>query len=306
MANNSNSESSQAIVVATYSREMDLKLASGELVRARIKGKKLRPVCGDRVQAMPIENEPEWLITAIDERDNELMRPNLRGKVEILAANLDYLCVVAASTPKADWFVIDRYLCAAELMNIDAAVVYNKADIDEDPERTDKALKVYQDIGYATLLCSAKTGLRMTELAQLLANKTSIIVGQSGVGKSSIINNLSDESRQRTSYVSKGSGEGRHTTVNSVMLNIPDGGKVIDSPGVRDYAPSTQTNEQVATSFREIKEAGYLCRFANCQHLQEPNCAVKEGVESGLIDERRYDSYRRLIVLSEQLANKRM
>ena len=145
----------------------------------------------------------------------------------------------------------------------------------------------------------------MTELAQLLANKTSIIVGQSGVGKSSIINNLSDESRQRTSYVSK-RGEGRHTTVNSVMLNIPDGGKVIDSPGVRDYAPSTQTNEQVATSFREIKEAGYNCRFANCQHLQEPNCAVKAGVESGLIDERRYDSYRRLIVLSEQLANKRM
>ena len=108
MANNSDTQSSQALVTATYSREMDLKLASGELVRARIKGKKLKPVCGDRVQAVPIENEPEWLITAIDKRENELTRPNLRGQVEILAANLDHLCVVAATTPKADWFVIDR------------------------------------------------------------------------------------------------------------------------------------------------------------------------------------------------------
>ena len=305
MANNSNSKSLQALVVATFSREMNLELTTGELVRARIKGKKLKPVCGDRVQAAPIENEPEWLITAIDERENELTRPNLRGKVEILAANLDYLCVVAASKPKADWFVIDRYLCAAELMNIDAAVVFNKADIDEDPEQTNESITVYQDIGYATVTGSAKTGQNMDALAQLLADKTSIIVGQSGVGKSSIINLLSSDSNQKTSYVSKGTGEGRHTTVNSVMLDIADGGKVIDSPGVRDYAPSTQTNEQVATSFREISKLGYDCRFANCQHLKEPNCAVKEGIESGAVSQRRYDSYRRLIVLSEQLAKKR-
>ena len=305
MGNHTNSETTQAAVVATYSRQMNLRLASGELVRAKIKGKKLKPVCGDRVLAAPIANEPEWLITAIDQRDNELARPNMRGQIEILAANLDYLCVVAASTPKVDWFIIDRYLSAAELMNIDAAVVFNKADLDNDSMQTRLALDVYQDIGYSTLLCSAKTGQNMDELGRLLADKTSIIVGQSGVGKSSIINQLSKDSRQRTSDVSKGTGEGRHTTVNSVMLDISDGGRVIDSPGVRDYAPATQTNEQVATSFREIKEAGYNCRFANCQHLKEPNCAVKEGVEAGTIDQRRYESYRRLIVLSEQLAKKR-
>jgi ribosome biogenesis GTPase len=305
MGNHTNSETTQAVVVATYSRQMNLRLASGELVRAKIKGKKLKPVCGDRVRAAPIANEPEWLITAIDQRDNELARPNMRGQIEILAANLDYLCVVAASTPTVDWFIVDRYLCAAELMNIDAAVVFNKADLDTDSMQTRQALDVYHDIGYSTLLCSAKTGQNMDELGRLLADKTSIIVGQSGVGKSSIINQLSKDSRQRTSDVSKGTGEGRHTTVNSVMLDISDGGRVIDSPGVRDYAPATQTNEQVATSFREIKETGYNCRFANCQHLKEPNCAVKEGVEAGTIDQRRYESYRRLIVLSEQLAKKR-
>ena len=201
--------------------------------------------------------------------------------------------------------VVAGGLCAAELMNIDAAVVFNKADLDTDSMQTRQALDVYHDIGYSTLLCSAKTGQNMDELGRLLADKTSIIVGQSGVGKSSIINQLSKDSRQRTSDVSKGTGEGRHTTVNSVMLDISDGGRVIDSPGVRDYAPATQTNEQVATSFREIKETGYNCRFANCQHLKEPNCAVKEGVEAGTIDQRRYESYRRLIVLSEQLAKKR-
>ncbi len=305
MGNHTNSEKAKAVVVATYSRQMNLRLASGDLVRAKIKGKKLKPVCGDRVQAAPIENEPEWLITAIDQRDNELARPNMRGRIEILAANVDFLCVVAASTPAADWFIIDRYLCAAELMNIDAAVIFNKADLDNDSVQTRQALDVYMNIGYLTLLCSAKTGQNLDELGRLLADKTSIIVGQSGVGKSSIINRLSKDSRQRTSDVSKGTGEGKHTTVNSVMLDISDGGKVIDSPGVRDYAPATQTNEQVAASFREIKEASYDCRFANCQHLKEPDCAVKDGVKAGTIDQRRYESYRRLIVLSEQLAKKR-
>jgi ribosome biogenesis GTPase / thiamine phosphate phosphatase len=305
MGNHTNSATTRAVVIATYSREMDLRLISGEVVRARIKGKKLKPVCGDRVLAVPIENEPEWLITAIDKRDNELARPNMRGQIEILAANLDHLCVVAACSPPADWFIIDRYLCAAEIMNIDATVVYNKADLDGDSVQTREALEVYRDIGYATLLCSAQTGQNMEQLRQLLAARTSIIAGQSGVGKSSIINYLLKIPRQRTSKVSKGSGAGKHTTVNSVMLDIEDGGKVIDSPGVRDYAPATQTNEEVVSSFREIKEAGYDCRFANCRHLLEPDCAVKKGIESGTIDQRRYDSYRRLIVLSEQLAKKR-
>ena len=305
MSNNTDTQTQQAVVIATYSREMNLRLNSGDMVRARIKGKKLKPVCGDRVQAQPLENEPEWLIREIDKRDNELTRPNLRGQIEVLAANIDFLCVVAASKPAADWFIVDRYLSAAELMHVDAAVIYNKSDLDHDTEDRRTALADYSGIGYATLTSSAKTGKNMDQLAELLANKTSIIVGQSGVGKSSLINQLTGDAGQRTGVVSVGSGEGKHTTVNSVMLEIGDNGKVIDSPGVRDYAPATQTNVEVISSFREIRETGLNCRFANCQHLKEPNCAVKEGVETGSISRRRYESFRRLIVLSEQLARKR-
>jgi ribosome biogenesis GTPase len=284
---------------------MNLRLGTGVVVRARIKGRKLKPVCGDRVQAEPLENEPEWLIRAIDPRDNELTRPNLRGQIEVLAANIDFLCVVAASTPAADWFIVDRYLCAAELMQIDAAVVYNKSDLEHNIAETQATLADYSNIGYATRTCSAKTNVGMDQLAELLANKTSIIVGQSGVGKSSLINRLTGDSGQRTDVVSEGSGEGKHTTVNSVMLEIGGNGQVIDSPGVRDYAPATQSNVQVISGFREIRQTGQNCRFANCQHLKEPGCAVKEGVDSGDVSSRRYESYRRLIVLSEQLARKR-
>ncbi len=305
MSNNKDTQTGQAIVIATYSREMNLRLASGDVVRARIKGRKLKPVCGDRVQAQPLENEPEWLICAIDKRGNELTRPNLRGQIEVLAANIDFLCVVAASKPTADWFIVDRYLCSAELMHVDAAVVYNKSDLEHNIAETHAALADYSRIGYATLTSSAKTGENMDQLEAMLANKTSIIVGQSGVGKSSLINRLTGDSGQRTAVVSEGTGEGKHTTVNSVMLEIGNNGKVIDSPGVRDYAPVTQTNVEVISSFREIRETGQNCRFANCQHIKEPNCAVKEAVDSGDISRRRYESYRRLIVFSEQLARKR-
>ena len=227
--------SDSALVIATYSRRMRLQLPDGDLVDARIKGKKLKPVCGDRVSATPIENESDWLITAIDERDNALQRPNMRGQVEVLAANIDLLVVVAAGSPVADWFIVDRYLCAAESMRIPAVVVYNKTDLDMQDDRSLAEFQEYEQIGYPSLRCSAKNDSNLDELLDLLGSKISIIVGQSGVGKSTIINKLTSAAQQRTGEVSGKSGEGRHTTVNSVMLSLPNGGSVIDSPGVRQY-----------------------------------------------------------------------
>ena len=118
-----------ATVIATYSRRMGLRLANGDEVDARIKGKRVKPVCGDAVVAEPIENESDWLITGIDERRNELTRPNMRGQVEVLAANIDTLVVAAAVSPLPDWYIVDRYLCAAELMGIKSMVVFNKIDL---------------------------------------------------------------------------------------------------------------------------------------------------------------------------------
>lgn len=294
-----------ATVIATFSRRMRLRLASGDEVDARIKGKRLRPVCGDRVNAEAIENESDWLITGILERDNELTRPNMRGQVEVLASNLDYLLVVAAAQPKADWYIVDRYLCAAEIMGIPAGVVYNKIDLDKDASSTNEELANYAKIGYDMVRCSAENGRGIDDVQTLLQDRCAIIVGQSGVGKSSIINRLLGDKLQKTSTISDKTGEGRHTTVNSVMITLPGGGSVVDSPGVRDYAPALTSSTFAADGFREITEAAQRCRFANCRHLREPGCAVKAGVEDNSIAVRRYESYKRIINLTEQLSEGR-
>jgi ribosome biogenesis GTPase len=217
-----------------------------------------------------------------------------RGQVEVLAANLDYLIVVAAAEPKADWYIVDRYLCAAELMGIAAAVVYNKIDLETAASSTAEELANYAHIGYD-----------VADIAHLLRDRCAIIVGQSGVGKSSIINRLTGDAMQRTSAISDKTGEGRHTTVNSVMIPLPDGGSVIDSPGVRDFAPALESSKVAAQGFREITETAQHCKFANCRHLREPGCAVKAAVDDATITARRYASYKRMINLTEQLSEGR-
>jgi ribosome biogenesis GTPase len=251
------------------------------------------------VSAQEIPNEPDWLIDGINRRVNELTRPNMRGKVEVLAANLDLLVAVCADRPRPDWFVIDRYLCAAELMRIAAAVVFNKADTGIATDEVDDELNQYRHMDYRALVCSARTGANLDDVSAVLGNKTAIIVGQSGVGKSSLINALTDGD-QRTAKVSEASGEGRHTTVSSAMISLPGGGSVVDSPGVRDYAPAIAGPAEVEYGFREIHARGEHCRFNNCRHRREPGCAVKDAVGDGEISERRYESYRRMLHLTER------
>jgi ribosome biogenesis GTPase len=292
-----------ATVIATFSRRMRIRLEDGREVDARIKGKRIKPVCGDLVDAEPIDNEVDWLITSIAERRNELTRPNMRGQVEVLAANLDYLIVVAAAQPRPDWFIVDRYLCAAELMGIGAGVVFNKSDLGTSSVRYE--LDTYFDIGYDVVSCSALTGDGIDNVRSLLESHCAIIVGQSGVGKSSIINSLIGDDVQKTAEISDKSREGKHTTVNSAMIALPGDGWIIDSPGVRDYAPALESSTIASQGFREIRDASQECRFANCRHLREPGCAVKDRCESGTISPRRYESYKRIVNLTEQLSEGR-
>ncbi|MEO1595281.1 MAG: ribosome small subunit-dependent GTPase A [Pseudomonadota bacterium] len=265
--------------------------------QARARGKRLRPVAGDRVMASPLANEDDWLIESLLPRDNELARPDSRGRREILAANVSLMIVVVAPEPAPDFYIVDRYLAAARLMPCEAAIVWNKSDLGDFPE----ALATYAALDYPVLACSARGDSGIGELAKLLQAHTGILVGQSGVGKSSLINALVGDARQRIAAVSESSREGRHTTVTAALIRTDAGLAVIDSPGVRDYAPSIESLRDVGAGFVEIAHYAQQCRFADCQHRAEPGCAVKEAVASGQIDARRYDSYRRLRQLTEQL-----
>jgi ribosome biogenesis GTPase len=211
------------------------------------------------------------------------------------------LVAVAAPAPAPDWFIIDRYLAAAENLDIRALIAFNKADTDGEPDESNVVLDDYRRIDYPAIRCSAKLGDEMDAIQAAIGDSTAIIVGQSGVGKSSIINYLMGGEEQLTAAVSEKTGEGRHTTVNSVMLELPGGGRVIDSPGVRDYAPALVSATEVVQGFREIEARGHDCRFANCQHRREPGCAVKVAVEEGTISARRYESYRRLYNMTARL-----
>lgn len=293
-----------ALVTATFGRRLGVRLEDGTEGTGRVKGKRMQPVCGDRVEIETLPNEPECLITSILPRTNELTRPNQRGKVEILAANIDAIAAVAAGYPAPDWFIVDAYLCAAELMGAAAAVVFNKIDLGAAGETSVEALAEYTRAGYLVLSCSASDKRGLPELLDFLSGRTGIVVGQSGVGKSTLINALTGEESRPTAEVSRGSREGRHKTVNSMMLPLEHGGAVIDSPGVREYAPAIDQPADVARGFREIFDAAGACRFANCRHLREPHCNVKAEVAGGTIGERRYESYKRMLSRARRLAER--
>lgn len=266
-------------------------------VPARTKGKKIRPVAGDLVQAKSLPGESDWLIQSITPRSAELDRTDTRGRREILAANVSTMVVVLCGQPEPDYFIADRYLAAAELMPCRALVVWNKAD----QQPADTEFEVYRDIGYDTLQTSAETGAGIDPLRALMRDELSILVGQSGVGKSSLINALSGSDLQQTGMVSASNHEGRHTTVAARLLTLSESVSVIDSPGVRDYAPGIIDAARVRQGFREIWSIGQQCRFADCHHRAEPGCAVKAAVENGDLNERRYRSYLRLAQINRQL-----
>jgi ribosome biogenesis GTPase len=286
-------------VVAAFGQRVILEDAAGQRFPAFVGRRGLRAVCGDRVRWQRPGDKGDAIVVEVLPRARVLSRPNHRGRVEVLAANLDQVVIVCAPEPRTDPFITDRYLAAAEAMGAAAAVVSNKSDLPEAAEPPE--LAEYRAVGYPVLAASAHDGTGMAELSALLAGHTSILVGQSGVGKSSLLNALVPGIELATASLSTSTGEGRHTTTATVLHPLPRGGALIDSPGVRDYAPALDDPGCVEPGFREIVAAAPHCRFADCRHLREPDCAVKEAVEAGTISARRYESYRRLLRLTNTL-----
>lgn len=286
-------------VVASYGKRMIVEDESGDRHRAFVARRGLRLVCGDRVRWRASDEDGEVAVLDREPRDTELSRPDSRGRAEVLAANIDQVVIVCAPEPEPDPFIIDRYLAAAEVMGAAAVVAWNKVDLPAAGQVD--CLDEFRAVGYRTLRVSALAAAGLDALRESLADHTSILVGQSGVGKSSLLNALLPGIDAATAQISSASGEGRHRTTATTLYRLPGGGALLDSPGVRDFAPALADPRLAAAGFREIVAAADHCRFANCRHMKEPGCAVKDGVENGAISARRYESYRRLLRLTEDL-----
>ena len=280
-----------AEVIAAFGRHLLVRTGDTEL-RARPAGRKLSIVCGDRVRCEFDRAHDEVLIVEVLPRRTLLARANLRGEREPVVANITRLVVVVAPVPAPDFFIVDRYLCAATAAGIAGAVAINKSDLGADKVAHEE-IAALAAAGYNHVSCSATHGHGLEELRALLADAVSVLVGQSGVGKSSLVNALLPKSQIETGGLMR-EEEGRHTTTASRSYPLDSGGKLIDSPGVRDFAPAIEQLDSQTLGFPEVDRLAPGCRFQDCKHMQEPGCAVIGEVEAGRLLPRRYESYRRL------------
>jgi len=297
------SDTFQALVIATFGRHLLVRDGTGRELKARPFGRGLVIVAGDSVLCVDDARTNETHVLELCPRRNALFRSNLRGGAEPIVANLSQLLVVLAPNPKPDLFVLDRYLAAATSGGIAATLVLNKNDLGVADE-LQKELDVYQSIGYDWLAGSTRAGTGMDGVLAACANQTSALVGQSGVGKSSLIRRLVPKAEVEVGELVR-EEEGRHTTTASRLFDLPDGGSLIDSPGVRDFAPAIDRLDSGHLGFIEVARLAPECRFADCRHMREPGCAVIAASESGAMHPRRYESYRRLRRLFEELTEAR-
>jgi ribosome biogenesis GTPase len=288
-----------ARVIAAFGRHLLVQDAAGRTVKARPFGRDLGAVCGDNVRCRDDPRHGEVHAIEVLPRRTALYRSNARGGVEAVLANLSLLLVVIAPMPPPDPFVADRYLAAAESAGVTATPVLNKAELGIDAE-VRAQLDVYTAAGYDCLTVSATTGDGVDALLSACAGHIAALVGQSGVGKSSLVRRLAPDVEVEIGGLMR-EEEGRHTTTVSRLYELPGGGKLIDSPGVRDFAPAVDHLDPRTMGFREVARLAPGCRFKDCRHMREPACAVRQGVESGSMDARRYESYRRLRRLAEDL-----
>jgi ribosome biogenesis GTPase / thiamine phosphate phosphatase len=288
-------------VVASHGRDAEILDDDGHRVHCRLHGRRLAVVCGDRVRWVAGRTDGgAGLIVEILPRRTVLARRTSRGDAEIVASNLTQLVAVVAPAPAPDFGLCDRYLAAAAWGGLDACIVANKSDLDFPAEMT-AALDDFCRIGYTVVRANKREADGAASLREQLAGATSVLVGQSGVGKSTLINLLVPGVEAAVDAVSRATEGGRHTTTSSSLYAVPTGGELIDSPGVRDFSPPLPEAREIASGFREIAELSGHCRFRDCLHRAEPECAVIAAEGRSAIAARRLASYRRLLRLAEEM-----
>lgn len=298
-------ESQEGTVITRYAIHADVENEQGEIYRCNLRRTLSSLVVGDKVVWRKGNEQLQGVsgvIEAIHPRTNEIARPDYYDGLKPIAANIDRIIIVSAVLPTLSLNIIDRYLVVCENAGIEPLIVVNKVDLlnEEQRQAVEEQLKIYQQIGYETLMISAQSGENMEKLTALLAQGTSIFVGQSGVGKSSLINHILPSVNAQVGDVSENSGLGQHTTTSSRLYHLPHGGNLIDSPGIREFGLWHLEAEQITQGYREFHTVLGTCKFRDCKHLTDPGCALREAVEAGKISPIRYDNYHRLIAsLSE-------
>lgn len=277
----------------------------GRIFNARIKGvlkisglTSTNPIAVGDVVEMELENELEGTVTifSIEDRKNYIARisPHNRNQHHIVASNLDQSILFATvKDPKTSQGFIDRFLVSCEAFHVPAIIVFNKADVyrKKEMEKFEELKNMYEAIGYKVLLASVVNNKGVDDVKDLLSNKITLLSGHSGVGKSSLINAIFPELKLRTKEVSDWSGKGMHTTTFAEMFDLPLGGKVIDTPGLREFGLVDISKQELSHYFPEMRKRLNDCQFNNCMHANEPGCAIKEAVNEGKIHVDRYVSY---------------
>ena len=304
----------QGLVIKNTGSWYTVKTNNGDFINCKIKGnfrlkgiRNTNPIAvGDNVDIV-LNQEGTAFITHICERRNYIIRKsqNLSKQSHIIAANVDQaLLIVTVNYPQTSTIFIDRFLATAEAYSVPVVLVFNKNDILTDEERhyQEMMVKLYSNIGSTCLIISATTGQGIEELTPLLQGKITLLSGNSGVGKSTLINRILPDANLRTSAISDAHNTGMHTTTFSEMIEMPNNGYLIDTPGIKGFGTFDIEPEELTSYFRDIFLFSKNCRFNNCTHTHEPGCAVLEAVKEHYISESRYQSY--LSMLTDKDENK--
>jgi ribosome biogenesis GTPase / thiamine phosphate phosphatase len=288
------------LVISRFGQHADIEDNAQQVHRCNMRRTLSSLVTGDKVVWRPGLDTSQGIsgvVEAVHPRQTVLTRPDFYDGIKPVAANISQIVLVSSVLPELSCHVIDRYLVAAEDVEMPPMIVLNKVDLlsTEQRQQAEQALQRYRDIGYQVLLVSCDTGEGLTELKNAFKDHTSIFVGQSGVGKSSLVNAVMPEVEAVTGAVSDNSGLGQHTTTTARLYHFPSGGSLIDSPGIREFSLWHLAPERVAWCFREFREYLGGCRFRDCKHRTDPGCLLQQAKEEGRIHPERFESYMRIM-----------